>query len=88
MYLKARKSLLSVLLNIFISPFGKVKFRHFFFANIITSFTLPLKDLGNVGCYFVRGLWEESEEPNNANCPHLENYRMGIAFVPYWFRFM
>ncbi|CDW91778.1 xenotropic and polytropic retrovirus receptor 1 [Stylonychia lemnae] len=87
-YLKARKNLLFVLINILISPFGIVRFKHFFMADIITSFINPLKDMGNVGCYFVRGLWEDSEETNNQNCPHLENYKITIAFIPFWFRLM
>jgi hypothetical protein len=36
-YLKSRKQLLKVLLHIFASPFGKVNFKHFFLADILTS---------------------------------------------------
>lgn len=87
LYLKARKNLLEVLWNIFISPFGIVKFKHFFLADIITSFVNPLKDLGATGCYFSRGLWIDSVMPSSSLCPYLDNYKLAIAFVPYWFRF-
>lgn len=55
--------LLRVLCNIVIAPFGKVRFKHFFLADIITSFVSPLRDLGYVGCFFVSGGWLESEAP-------------------------
>lgn len=41
-YLKGRVQLAKTLWNIIISPFGKVRFRHFFLADIITSMTGPL----------------------------------------------
>ena len=41
-YLKGRIQLAKTLWNILISPFGKVRFRHFFLADIITSMTSPL----------------------------------------------
>lgn len=87
-YLRARKSLLFVLFNILISPFGVVRFRHFFFADILTSFVNPLKDMGNVGCFFSRGYWLTSAETNTSVCPLLENYKLAIAFLPFWFRLM
>jgi hypothetical protein len=52
-YLKARKELLVVLWNIVISPFGIVRFKHFFLADIITSFVTPLKDIGTISCFFI-----------------------------------
>lgn len=41
-YMKARVVLAKTLWNILISPFGKVRFRHFFLADVITSMTGPL----------------------------------------------
>ena len=38
-YLRARLELGRVILHILASPFGVVKFKHFFFADILTSFT-------------------------------------------------
>lgn len=60
LYHRARKSLFFVLLNILISPFGVVRFRHFFFADILTSFVNPLRDLGHTGCFFIKGYWLQS----------------------------
>lgn len=51
-YRRGRLSLLITLWNILISPFGQVKFRHFFLADILTSMTQPLRDLGYIGCFF------------------------------------
>lgn len=86
-YRTARLELLTVLWHIVISPFGIVRFKHFFMADILTSFFNPLKDVGYMGCYYFRGLWLKSDIPSNAECPHLLNYTLVIAFLPYWFRF-
>lgn len=75
-----------VLWNILISPFGVVRFKHFFMADILTSFVNPLKDVGYMSCYYFRGLWLESAMPDNSHCPYVENYTLVIAFLPFWFR--
>jgi len=41
-YFRGRVELAKTLWHILISPFGKVRFRHFFLADIITSMTGPL----------------------------------------------
>jgi hypothetical protein len=51
-FVSARKAFLIALYNIVISPFGLVKFRHFFIADILTSMVGPLKDLV-VTLYFL-----------------------------------
>ena len=81
-----RVALAQTLWNIIISPFGLVRFRHFFLADIITSFVQPLRDLGFVGCFFIQGAWLESTAPTFDKCPSLENYLLSISFLPYWFR--
>jgi hypothetical protein len=73
-YLRARKDLLLVLWHILISPFGIVRFKHFFLADIITSFVNPLKDVGTISCFFFRGYWENSDLPSTSNCPSLQDY--------------
>ena len=50
---KARGELLWTIFNISISPFGSVRFRDFFFADIITSVTHPLVDIGLTFAYFT-----------------------------------
>lgn len=85
-YLRARFDLLIVLCHIVASPLGIVRFKHFFLADIITSFVNPLKDVGSISCYFIRGLWLTSQNTDNDHCPMLQNYQLAIAFLPYWFR--
>jgi hypothetical protein len=45
-YKTARKELAWTILQILIAPFGTVRFRDFFFADVLTSMTTPLKDMG------------------------------------------
>jgi hypothetical protein len=45
-YRRARYQLGIVLWNILIAPFGSVRFRDFFMADIITSMGTPLSDIG------------------------------------------
>lgn len=85
-YQRARLDLLIVLWHIFISPFGIVRFKHFFLADILTSFVNPFKDLGYMGCFYFRGLWLESDLPTAGKCPNVIDYTLVIAFLPYWFR--
>jgi hypothetical protein len=62
-YKKGRAALGQTLWNILISPFGLVRFRHFFLADILTSLTQPLRDLGYITCFFSQGGWLDSEAP-------------------------
>jgi hypothetical protein len=39
LYRTARYEVFKVIFNILISPLGKVRFKHFFFADILTSMT-------------------------------------------------
>ncbi len=48
-----RYALGKTLWNILISPFGLVRFRHFFLADILTSLVQPMRDLGYIGCFFT-----------------------------------
>ena len=51
-YLRGRIQLAKTLWNIVISPFGKVRFRHFFLADIITSMVSPIQHCFNIICYY------------------------------------
>lgn len=84
-----------VLINIFVSPFGIVKFKHFFLADILTSMVYPLKDMGSIVCFFASGTWLDLH--NNASdlknsylhqYQWLKVFHWGIAIVPFWFRLM
>lgn len=51
-YLRGRIQLAKTLWHILISPFGKVRFRHFFLADVITSMTGPIQHLMIITCYY------------------------------------
>jgi EXS family len=89
-YMTARWEMFKVLLEVFVSPFTDVTFKHFIVADILTSFVNPLKDLGATGCFFINGLWFNSSLPDSQNkesCPNLFIYDYIIMFLPFWFRF-
>jgi len=50
-YRTARMQLVITLYEILISPFGRVRFRDFFFADIITSMVTSLQDIGLILVY-------------------------------------
>ena len=78
--------MLQTIWNIIISPFGLVRFRHFFFADILCSMIIPLKDIGFIFCYFTKGGWINSSPPSVDECTGLEYYVFAVAFVPFWLR--
>ena len=53
-YLRGRMQLAKTLWHIICSPFGKVRFRHFFLADIITSMTGPIQHLFYIECYYQK----------------------------------
>ena len=53
----ARQALAKAILQIIIAPFGSVRFRDFFLADVITSMGQPLIDAGLISCYFKQGHW-------------------------------
>lgn len=87
LYRAARIDTLIILLEVLISPFRPVRFKHFILADIITSIVNPLKDLGAVGCFYFKGLWLQSEVPTFDVCPGLQGYQYSVMFIPFWFRF-
>lgn len=66
-YKTARLEMLTIFWEVIASPFYVVRFKHFILADIITSFVNPLKDLGHVSCFFLTGLWLNSEKPEIEN---------------------
>ena len=60
--MKSRKELVRVLFHIFVSPFGVVKFKHFFLADIITSLGVTLKDFISIFFLFSSGQWLDLAE--------------------------
>jgi hypothetical protein len=51
-YLRTRRPLGVTLWHIFISPFGLVRFRHFFLADILTSMVNSLQTLAVIECFY------------------------------------
>jgi hypothetical protein len=49
------------------SPFGKVRFKDFFFADIITSMGKPLTDLGCFYVYMEHKNWESGKPVDKKN---------------------
>ena len=49
------------LYNIAIAPFGLVRFRDFFLADVLTSMGHPLADFGVTMTYFGGSYWEDRD---------------------------
>jgi hypothetical protein len=54
-YLKTRLELFKTLMHILIAPFGPVKFKDFFLADILTSLTHSFKDFISTIFFFISG---------------------------------
>ena len=86
-YFRGRVQLAKTLWHILISPFGKVRFRHFFLADIITSMTGPLQHLFIIACYYKEGSYETGETINlQKECIVANKFYWAMAFLPYWWR--
>ena len=88
-YRSTRKQILFTLGHIVISPFGLVRFRHFFLADVLTSIITPLQQTMIIYCYFAgpEHNWKSSTKVNfKAECTGAEKLYTTIAFLPYWFR--
>lgn len=89
-YRRARYQLLITLKEIFLSPFGRVRFRDFFFADVITSMAEPLKDIGN-SIFFISHISDEKNSDQKrmdyANNKALQIFYYVMAFLPFWLRF-
>lgn len=87
-YLRGRIQLARTLWNILISPFGKVRFRHFFLADVITSMTGPLQHLFNIECYYQTQEFITGRSPDlKTDCTAAYYGNMVFGILPYWFRF-
>ena len=87
-YLKGRKQLARSLGNVIISPFGKVRFRHFFLADVISSMTGQLQHLFFIECYYERKHFVDAGSVKLADeCPVSNTLFWVMAFLPYWWRF-
>ena len=85
MHLKVRKELTVVLGHIFISPFGKVGFIHFFTADVLTSLSKPLADIYRSFCYITSDAWRIHHQ---VNCPGNLYWLYILCVIPYVWRFL
>jgi hypothetical protein len=79
----ARFEIFKTLYQCLIAPFGTVRFRDFFLADIVTSMGTPLADIGVIIMYFSQGKWLH-RDPEVA-APLI--YLAVVAYLPYWWRF-
>lgn len=78
-YRTARIELMKSIGNIIIAPFGSVRFRDFFLADVITSMKGPLGDLGLIVLLLRDG--------TEANKKDIGWYFTIVSVAPYWWRF-
>jgi len=83
-YKRARFELLVVIFNIVIAPFGSVRFRDFFFADILTSAGTTLKDVGIIFQLINEDNWTNFNSEITRN---LEIYFYVVGILPFWWRF-
>jgi len=88
---RGRAEMYYTFFNIFKTPFGLVKFRHFFLTDIITSMTGTLQNVTVIYCYYggMRQTWRSGEEVGKGDeCKaDIKTLAIIIGFMPYWFRF-
>eukprot|EP01124_Arcella_intermedia_P010506 TRINITY_DN17014_c0_g1_i1.p1 TRINITY_DN17014_c0_g1~~TRINITY_DN17014_c0_g1_i1.p1 ORF type:complete len:722 (-),score=93.53 TRINITY_DN17014_c0_g1_i1:72-2237(-) len=92
-YRHTRAGLIYSLLNIFIAPFGRLYFRDFFLADILTSLPSALVDLFYTSCFFLTGQFLPSNSSHvtfEGECSRYNKLYFAtiVSFLPYWWRFM
>lgn len=82
-YRQARKQLCYTLVQIVLSPFGRVKFRDFFLADVITSMVQSLNDIAFTIYFFYPSNFTHNKSPDQLSYTII-GYILGI--IPFWFR--
>lgn len=72
--------------EIVIAPFGRVRFRDFFFADVITSMGVPLKDLGAL-IYYLAHIKNVNNQKNSQDYKVIVVYNIIASMAPFWWRF-
>jgi len=72
--------------EIVIAPFGRVRFRDFFLADVITSMGGTLSDIGTTVYFFTSHDFKDDTYPSNTS-RFLPTYLIIVGFLPFWFRF-
>lgn len=87
-YRSVRTALAKALFNVFTTPFGEIKFRHYFLAEIISSMAWSFTDL----VYTVFLIINRFQEKDDIAQDSKKKYKaLGLAvdivsFLPFWFR--
>ena len=66
-----------------ISPFGRVKFRDFFLADIITSMVQSLNDIAFTLYFFFPTNFKDNKTPKQTSLTVILNI---LSIIPFWFR--
>jgi len=86
-YWTSRYCLLESLYNVFISPFGRVRFRDMFVADTLTSMPKPLTDFFLAAAFYLSGTWMADENAQSSN--HTLSISIVVPFLcllPLWCR--
>jgi hypothetical protein len=91
----ARYGLFATLFQVLITPFGSLRFKDFFLADVLCSFVRPAIDLGYTGCWLGTGVWlsdgnNDSTITKYAICQQvtIKYFNPIISYLPYWIRFL
>ena len=85
-YRTARYQVLVTVFEIIIAPFGRVRFRDFFLADVITSMGGTLSDIGYSVYFFTSHDFWDDKYPSGKH-RFLSVYLIIIGYLPFWFRF-
>jgi len=73
--------------EIIIAPFGRVRFRDFFFADVVTSMPTTLNDIGYSFYFITNPDSYKKDKPANFDIKSLYIYIRIVSILPFWFRF-
>ena len=83
----ARYELLYTISQIVIAPFGHVRFKDFFLADVITSMGSPIVDMGISAAYFGSGKFGNRDSDVSKKEGVLKWWVIAFAYLPYWWRY-
>ncbi len=86
-YRTARLEVAYSLFQIIVAPFGKVRFRDFFLADVLTSIPTSLNDFCIIVYFLQSGDFVNSLKPNSSQIKTLQISNLIVSFIPFWFRF-
>jgi hypothetical protein len=86
-HLSSRLTLLKIIGNLLITPFGRADFRECFVADILTSMVIPITDTMYMFCYFFSNTWFYFPYDNHNKCHDINRFAGPcLTFLPYGWR--